>query len=383
MNEGSFKRPRGLLAVIVGAQLAGTSLWFAGNALLPQLQEELQLTGSVTGVTAAVQLGFIAGTAVIAISGLADRFQGRTVFLFSAIFGALANLAMLWSSNVWEISIGRFLVGVGLAGIYPIGMKVAASWYRKGLGSALGTLVGALVLGTALPHLIGSALPWRPTLVVISCLAVLGGVLLFVRVPDGPFLRRAPFRPRAIPTLMGIPAFRGAAIGYFGHMWELYTFWALVPVLISAREQLPDSELSFVVIAVGAIGCVGGGLLTRRFGSSRVAAVQLAISGTCCLLLPFALGLPDLWFVAFLVTWGIAVVGDSPQYSTLGARSAPPEWIGTGLTFVTSAGFAISVASLALAAWIDATTVTLTVLAIGPALGLLGLRSTSVSDQTP
>ncbi|MEQ8274480.1 MAG: MFS transporter [Deltaproteobacteria bacterium] len=367
------RTPPHILPTIVGAQFAGGSLWFAGNAVLPQLRAELGIDGDVASVTAAVQIGFILGTAFLAASGLADRFTGRAVFFVSVVVGAVANVAVLLAEDLWTLVALRFVVGVALAGIYPVGMKIAAGWYEAGLGRALGFLVGALVLGTAFPHLVGSALPWRWTLVAVSALAFVGGALLFAFVPDGPHVRASTFDLGAIPKLLRIPRFRGAALGYFGHMWELYTFWAFLPALLIRYGDLPVAEISFAVIASGVVGCVGGGLLVERLSGRRVAQVQLAASGVCCLLLAFAIELPPAAFVAFLFVWGVTVVGDSPQYSAITARAAPPQLIGTGLAFVTSVGFALTVASIAIVQRADDLVFALTALAIGPVLGLVGL----------
>ncbi len=367
-------RPRYILPVIVGAQFAGGSLWFAGNAVLPQLRAELGIDGGVSAITAAVQIGFIVGTALLAFSGLADRFAARAVFFTSAVVGATANAGVLFADTLEVLVACRFVVGVALAGIYPVGMRAAAGWYEDGLGRALGFLVGALVLGTALPHGVGSALPWRWTLLTISALAVTGGVALLALVPDGPHVKKSTFDLRAIPKLIRIPAYRGAALGYFGHMWELYTFWAFLPALVALYGGLPVAETSFAVIASGALGCAGGGLLIPRLSSKTVARIQLTISGLCCLALTFALELPAPAFVAFLFVWGVTVVGDSPQYSAISARAAPPQLVGTGLALVTSVGFGLTVASIEIVERAGDLRLALTALAIGPALGLIGPR---------
>lgn len=369
-------RPARLLPIVVAAQFAGSTVWFAGNAVLPQLQAHLGFDGGLGVVTGATQLGFIVGTALLALSGLADRFEARAIFLASATLAAASNLGALWAPDRDTLVAARFVVGVALAGVYPIGMKAVASWYQGGLGRALGFLVGALVLGTAFPHLVGTALPWRWTLVSVSALALAGGVAMWLAVPDGPFVKPSRFDIRAVPRLLRIRRFRGAALGYFGHMWEIYTLWAFVPVLLASRGGLPVSTAAFAVIGAGAIGCVGGGVLAPRFGSTRVAGVQLAISGLCCLALPWARALPDGVFLAYLMVWGVTVAGDSPQYSSINARSAPAELVGTGLAFVTSVGFGLTVISIAVAERFADVHVALAALAIGPLLGLWGLRQT-------
>jgi hypothetical protein len=376
--------------VIVLSQFAGTSLWFAGNALLPDLERRLALgEHSVAAVTSAVQLGFIAGTLVFAVLSLADRYPARVVFLVSALAGAVANSGLLLlpglENGYAPLLALRFVTGFFLAGIYPVGMKIAASWYRSGLGGALGFLVGALVLGTALPHLVrglGGGLPWETVAVTLSLLAAAGGVLMYVLVPDGPYLAGAArFDPRAVFRAFGAPAFRASASGYFGHMWELYTLWAFVPVMLSGygvlhRQVIDVSFWSFVIIGAGAIGCVGGGQLSRFVGSARVAFAQLSLSGLCCLLSPFAFALPAPGFLAFMVFWGIVVVGDSPQFSALNAATAPKEFVGSALTIVNCIGFAITVVSVQFATWLSDRLPLegwFVPVAIGPALGLLAL----------
>ena len=383
-------RPARVLPVIVLSQFAGTSLWFAGNALLPDLERRLALgEHTVAAVTSAVQLGFIAGTLLFAVLSLADRFPARAVFLVSALGGALANAGLLGlpllESGYAPLLALRFVTGFFLAGIYPVGMKIAASWYRTGLGGALGFLVGALVLGTALPHLVrgfSGGLPWDTVAVILSLLAAAGGALMYFLVPEGPYLGKAAgFDPKAVFRAFQAPAFRASASGYFGHMWELYTLWAFVPIMLSGygamhREVVDVSFWSFVIIGAGAIGCVVGGQLSRFVGSARVAFTQLSLSGLCCLLSPFAFALSPPAFLAFMVFWGIVVVGDSPQFSALNAATAPKEFVGSALTIVNCIGFAITVVSVQCATWLSdrlPLEAWFVPVAVGPALGLLAL----------
>jgi MFS family permease len=251
----------------------------------------------------------------------------------------------------------RFATGFFLAGIYPVGMKIAAGWYREGLGRALGYLVGALVLGTAFPHLlrgVGAELPWQYVIAGVSLLAVCGGVLMLLLVPDGPHLPTgSKFNPRALAMIFRSQAFRASAFGYFGHMWELYTLWAFIPLWILAYAENTGTVLnvpmwSFAIIAIGFIGCAGGGVISRKVGSARVAAIQLLISGICCALSPFFFNAELPIFLAFLMAWGISVIGDSPQFSALNAENAPREYVGSALTIVNSIGFLITVFSIQL-----------------------------------
>jgi MFS family permease len=380
-------RPRWILPVIVASQLCGTSLWFAGNAVLGDLVRTWGSdAGAVASLTSAVQAGFIAGTLLSAAIGLADRVSPRRLFLIASLLGAAANLALLAAPGSWGTALAsRFLTGLCLAGIYPVGMKVAAGWYREGLGRAIGYLVGALVVGTALPHLIrgaGADLPWQAVIGATSAVAALGGLLMFALVPDGPYHPPTQKLAGGLREVIAAPRYRASALGYFGHMWELYAFWAFVPVALAARGfSGPAVPLgAFAVIAAGAVGCVAGGIVAARddrFGSARVASAQLAASGACCLLSPLLFHAPPAVFLGFLVLWGVVVVGDSPQFSALNARGAPPARVGTALTLANGVGFGITMVSLWLLgrvaeaappAWL------FFALAPGPALGLLAMR---------
>ena len=352
--------PAHLLPVIIFAQFAGTSLWFAGNAVAGDLIQAFQLAPQAIGdLTAAVQLGFIAGTFVFAILAIADRFSPSKVFLWSAVAGAGANLILvLLADNLSSLLLFRFVTGFFLAGIYPVGMKISADWHQKGLGKALGYLVGALVLGTAFPHLIkavAGSMPWRQILLLVSLLTTFGGVLLYITVPDGPYRKKASrFDWRAIPHIFSFPRFRAAAFGYFGHMWELYAFWAFVPVILrdyqtqAGADSLSIPMWSFIVIGIGAMGCIVGGYLSIKAGSGRIAFVMLLVSGICCLLSPLLFYLPAWLFVCFLLVWGFSVVADSPQFSSVVAQAAPADYTGTALTIVNSIGFAITILSIQL-----------------------------------
>ncbi|MDZ7716549.1 MAG: MFS transporter [Balneolaceae bacterium] len=351
--------PRRILPAIVFAQFAGTSLWFAGNAVIPDLIQEMQLTQMAVGyVTSAVQFGFIAGTLLFAFLSVADRISPSKVFLGCAILGALSNALTVYSDTFLLLMISRFATGFFLAGIYPVGMKIASDWHKEGLGKALGYLVGALVLGTAFPHLIkyfAAELPWRTILYATSAFSTVGGFVLFFAVPDGPYQsKKGEFKPSALIQLFKNKNFRSAAFGYFGHMWELYAFWAFVPVMLGFYTELnPDISISnsfwsFLIIAAGGISCAVGGHWSLSAGSKKVALVSLIGSGLCCLLLPLFYGLPFVLFILLMFAWGLMVVSDSPQFSTLVAQSSDKQYVATGLTIVNSIGFAITIFSIEL-----------------------------------
>ncbi len=381
-------RPARILPIIIFSQFAGTSLWFAGNAVIKDLQDEFSLGGhAVEDLTSAVQLGFISGTLVFAALALADRFSPSKVFLYAAFLGALSNLGVYFLANGFAgLVLFRFLTGFFLAGIYPVGMKIAADWYEKGLGDALGFLVGALVIGTSFPHLLKNFthdLDWKLLIFATSGLAAFGGILIYAFVPNGPFRKpMSHFEWRRVYRVFENRSFRSAAFGYFGHMWELYSFWAMVPwILAFYNETHADAEFeisfwSFIIIAIGGLGCVIGGKLSLRAGSSKIAFYALLISGLCCLLSTMAFDLHNFWFLTFLLIWGLAVVADSPQFSTLVAQTAPSELKGTALTIVNSIGFAISIVSLQflkqVGFWFHEKFMFMW-LALGPALGCLAL----------
>ena len=351
---GSAAAPRRVLPVIVLAQLAGTSPWFAVNAVMPELQRDFGWAAADVGtLTSAVQLGFIAGTLVFALLAIADRYSPLRVFLLCSLASAACTLAGAASAGSFHtLLLWRTLTGFFLAGIYPVGMKIASLWFPQGLGAALGWLIGALVLGSASAHAVraaGAAWPWTGVFVTVAAAAALGGLLLFLAVPERP---RAPGRGsglqwRALASIWTDRKVRASVFGYFGHMWELYTMWVLVPAILATR--LAGAALSwaaFAVLGAGAIGCIGGGGLARRIGSARVAAWQLSASGICCLLAPWLMHAGDALFAAWLLLWGITVAGDSPQFSALTASNAPPQAVGSVLTLVNSIGFGISILSI-------------------------------------
>lgn len=370
---------------LVGAQLLGTSLWFSSSAALPSLMRDWGLTRADAGVlVSAVQAGFILGTLLFALTNLADRFPAHRVFLVSALGGAGANaLFALAAQGLPSALVFRFATGLMLAGIYPVGMKIVVSWAPRQVGQWLGWLVGALTLGTASPFLLaflGAELDWRAVLLVASGMATAAGVLV-AAIGSGPHL--VPARKvelRMMFRVFAIPGYRRAALGYFGHMWELYPVWVLAPFLVGAglapwglAEPRWVSLGAFAFIGLGAIGCAGGGMISRRAGSRRVAAVALAVSGTLCLLAPWLLRGSPWLYLSGLALWGIAVVADSPQFSALSAQACPPEYVATALTIQNSIGFAISILSIELTTrlWSDWGASVSWLLAPGPLLGLI------------
>ncbi len=383
------KRP---VAVIAIAQLLGTSLWFSANSAFDELMRVWSVSATDIGwLTGAVQGGFILGTLLLALTGLADRFRASHLFVGCALAGALFNALFAWGAQgLGDALFWRFLVGLSLAGIYPVGMKLVVSWAPERTGQALAQLVAMLTLGTALPHglkQLGAEIAWQVVISASSLLALLGAALIFW-LGDGPHLPARP-KPGArrirVIEAFKVPRFRAAAWGYFGHMWELYAFWTLVPLLVAssvlpgAYPGLGISGLAFGVIGIGALGCLLGGALSRRFGSAPVALAALALSCLCAVL--FALfwrQLPPVALLALLLVWGAAVVADSPQFSALSARACPPAIVGAALAILNAIGFAITVVSItAITALFERTGLDAAWLLVpGPIAGLLGFALT-------
>ncbi|TXN38347.1 MFS transporter [Flagellimonas hymeniacidonis] len=384
-----MKPPKHILSIIVIAQFFCTSLWFAGNGVMGDLVANFGLQSNALGhLTSAVQFGFITGTLLFAVFTLTDRYSPSKVFLVSALLGALCNVGVIWQSNTLGTILGlRFLTGFFLAGIYPVGMKIAADYFDKGLGKSLSYLVGALVVGTALPYLLKGFITifsWQSVLLTTSILAVLGGILIVTLVPNGPYRKSSlNLDFTACFTIFKKPNFRAAAFGYFGHMWELYSFWAFVPVMLHAYAlahedvALNISLLSFTIIALGGLACVIGGYASQKIGVKKTAATALLLSGVCCLISPlFFMVDSELVFVGFLIFWGMVVIADSPLFSTLVAQNAPVEIKGTALTIVNSIGFAITIVSIQLVTALQPEiqfNYLYAILALGPVLGLVGL----------
>lgn len=379
--------PRRAIVMIALAELFGTSLWFTANGVADALAAQWNAGAVAVGhLTSAVQLGFITGTLLLALSGLADRYPASRIFFVASLAGAACNIGFALPGNTFDTALAwRFCTGVALAGIYPLGMKLIVSWAPAQAGRVLGWLVGMLVLGTSLPHLL-QAIAFdassQMTVGTASLLAVIGGVMV-LGVGNGPYATsRGRFNWGGVLRAFRKKEFRAAAGGYFGHMWEIYALWAVAPFLIAQALPAGTSSTSislaaFVFIATGAVGCILGGVLSDRVGSARVGFVALLISGAMCFIYPMLivsdLHLPLPLLAALWLLWSAAAAGDSPQFSALIAQHAPPDAVGSALAIVNGVGFFVTVVSISLLMplWQQHAVSAIWMLAPGPLIGLL------------
>ena len=388
-QEDARRRWRALLYLSL-AELFALSLWFSATAVLPALSIEWQLSDSGrAGLTIAVQLGFIIGTLLSALGNLPDIYSPRILMAISAAVGAIANGALaLWVDNLPTALALRVVTGICMAGAYPPAMKIMATWFHDGRGVAMGILIGALTAGSAIPHLISGAteLPWRQTLLASSLLALMSCVIILVLIKDGPYrFPPARFDIRMAGAIFRERGLRLTCFGYFGHMWELYPMWAWIGVFLAESIQtrgandylgMHPSVAAFIVIAIGAIGCYIGGVVSDRWGRTTLTMAAMGLSGLCALLIGFTFGGPPGVTLAIAILWGVTVIADSAQFSTAVTELSQPAYVGTALTIQTCVGFALTLASI----WMIPVVVSrvgwrwaFAVLGVGPFLGVAAM----------
>ncbi|MEX2047696.1 MAG: MFS transporter, partial [Chloroflexota bacterium] len=308
-------------------------------------------------LTIAVQIGFVAGALLSAITNLSDIVPARRVFFIASLGAAGANALVVVADGFAPALLARAATGFFIAGVYPPAMKVMATHFRTGRGMALGVMIGALTVGSAMPHLVNGlgGLEWQTVVIATSVMTVAGGLIAISLVRDGPFpFARATFRPRYILQALRDPAVRLVNLGYFGHMWELYAMWSWFAIFFgesvraATGSQASDAGPlgAFAAIATGALGCYAGGILGDRWGRTRTTALAMAVSGTCALVIGFTFGAAPWIVLAIGLVWGIAVVADSAQFSTMLTEVADQAYVGTTLTFQLAAGFTLSVATI-------------------------------------
>ncbi len=361
--------------------------WFSASAVVPQLRLAWHLSATAASLlTISVQLGFVLGALVSAALSIADIVGPRRLLFLGALGAALVNAGLIFSGGPASALPLRFATGACLALVYPSSLKVMATWFQRGRGMALGVMVGALTVGSALPHLINGlgGLNWRVVIAATSILTLAGGAVSEWIGRDGPFsFPQAVFDPRQAARAFSNQGVRLASFGYFGHMWELYAMWAwfaafFLEALERAGAAAPSRDAAlatFAVIAAGALGCWLGGVLGDRWGRTRLTALAMAISGSCCLLVGWP-GLPVAVVLVLGLVWGFWVVADSAQFSTILTEVADQSYVGTALSLQLALGFTLTVATIWLVPLLRQTggwQAAFSSLAIGPALGVVAM----------
>lgn len=377
------------ITLLLIAEVAALSLWFVSAAVLPEMLRETAMSPfQQAALSSGVQAGFVAGALLSAVLGISDRYDPRAVFAASAITAGLVNATLLVSEpGGWAAIAARVATGALMAGIYPVGMKIAVGWGERDRGFLVGALVGATSLGSASPHLIALAggADWRTTVTIASLAAIASGFIALA-VSIGPHhVRSAGFDPRAITAAWTNRRVRLAYAGYLGHMWELYAMWAWIAVATAASYgatmAAADAErlsklTAFVAIGSGGIACAVAGYIADRVGKANVTIAAMLMSGTAALATALTFGGPAWLTFAIVVVWGTTIVPDSAQFSALVADAAPPEMAGSFMTLQTALGFALTFVTVQVTPVLASAAgwpVVLAGLALGPAFGVVAM----------
>lgn len=396
MKDSNSKKWR-ILFTLSLAELLGMGVWFSATAVIPSLQAEWGLSSAGTAwLTMSVQIGFVVGTLLSAVLNISDIFNARYVFTISAFLGGLFNGSIgLFVNSIEPAIVLRFLTGVCLAGVYPPGMKIMATWFKKGRGMAIGMLVGALTVGSASPHLfkVFGNPDWHDLMFTASIASLLAGMICIFFVADGPYqAKAAKFDWKYLGRAMKDRGVRLANFGYLGHMWELYAVWTWIPLFLlesfTVRGVNDPATWSaagtFGIIAIGGAGCLIAGLLADRYGRTTVTIWSMVISGLCCVIAGFFFGGSPILLLMVCLVWGFAVVADSAQFSASITELVDPSYVGSALTFQTCMGFLLTMITIRLVpVVVDLVTWkwAFSILAIGPVFGVISMYRLKQSPQ--